>query len=146
MQLMQIDEMIKIVFDFWCLKMNHPKSVLDDDRRFIITRALTMYNKDLNFILRAIVGCSISKWHMGNNRSGVKINGLKHILKNAETIEYFEARAPRKIYIPPKIKNNICKEKIQYAKMPDEIRTKLFLNKRSNKNVGTKTILSDVLC
>jgi hypothetical protein len=37
----------------------------------------------------AIVGCSLSPWHSGQNPSNKKYNDLSLIFRNAEKVEYF---------------------------------------------------------
>ncbi len=69
--------------------MNSPKSVLDKKRKDLITKALKLYSPA--DICIAIRGCSKSPYHMGDNATNAKYNGLGLILRSAEYIDKFMA-------------------------------------------------------
>jgi hypothetical protein len=79
------------VFDHWRVKMSSPRSKMDSNRRTLITNALKLYPADV--LKLAIDGCAGSTFHMGKNDTGKKYNGLDLILRNAEKIDGFVARA-----------------------------------------------------
>lgn len=79
------------VFDHWRIKMSSPRSKLDDKRKRLITNALKNYQaQDLK---QAIDGCAASPFHMGQNDRKEKYNGLDLILRNADKIDGFMAKA-----------------------------------------------------
>lgn len=79
------------VFDHWRVKMSSPRSKMDSNRRTLITNALKLYPAEV--LKLAIDGCAGSSFHMGKNDTGKKYNGLDLILRNAEKIDGFVARA-----------------------------------------------------
>lgn len=79
------------VFDHWRVKMNSPRSKLDSKRRGLIERALKLY--PIEDLKRAIDGCAASPFHMGQNDRKEKYNGLDLILRSADKIDGFLARA-----------------------------------------------------
>lgn len=84
------------VFDYWRETMSSPKSVLDDKRRRKIKTALTHHPPD--DLCKAIFGCSLSPFHMGDNPQKTKYNGVDLIFRDAEKIEQFMGFADN----PPK--------------------------------------------
>lgn len=91
------------VFDYWRVVMLSPRAKLDDKRRRLIKAALKNYSAEE--LKRAIDGCKASPFHMGQNDRKVKYNGLDLILRCAEKIEGFIAKAdapPAPIPIAPK--------------------------------------------
>ncbi len=84
----QLDQ-IPEIFAYWQKVMNSPKSVLDANRRGLISRALEKYSP--TDICKAIRGCSRSPHNMGQNPQKTKYNGLDLILRNAEKIDRFIA-------------------------------------------------------
>lgn len=75
------------VFAHWQSVMNSPRSVLDANRKKLISSALKNYSID--DIFSAINGCAKSPHHMGENEQRTVYNGLNLILRNAEKIDQF---------------------------------------------------------
>ena len=74
---------VTAVFDHWCQTMQKTKrTVLDSNRRRLITKALKNYSVD--DVKAAITGCSLSPYHMGDNDSRKRYDGIELILRNAE--------------------------------------------------------------
>jgi hypothetical protein len=63
------------------------KPRLTDDRAKLITIAVSNYGAET--VTKAITGCSLSAWHMGQNPSGKKYTSLELILRDSEHIERF---------------------------------------------------------
>lgn len=79
------------VFDFWKTSLNHPRSVMDDKRKKLITTALKNYSvEDLKL---AITGCSKTPHNMGKNDNSQIYDGLHIILKDSDNIERFMGNA-----------------------------------------------------
>jgi len=76
------------VFDFWRYTMNHAQAKLDSKRRKAIATALKM-GYSVDEVKTAIVGCSLSQWHMGVNDRSTRYDGLHIILKDADQIDKF---------------------------------------------------------
>jgi hypothetical protein len=80
-------DVIVEIFGYWQKTMSSPKSVLDTNRKGLISTALKNYSPaDL---CKAIRGCSKSPHNMGQNKQKTKYNGLGLILRNAEKIDRF---------------------------------------------------------
>lgn len=82
-----ISQSVMDVFTYWQAKLNHPKAKLDGKRKRTIDKALKLYS--LDDLKCAINGCSKSKFHLGENDSGTKYDGLDQILRDSEHIEKF---------------------------------------------------------
>jgi hypothetical protein len=80
-------DVVAEVFAYWQKVMQSPKSQLDDKRRKAIKAALKLYEP--RQVCEAILGCSRSAWHMGENDRRAKFNGLDLILRDAEHIDKF---------------------------------------------------------
>jgi len=78
----------EIVFDFWKDTLNHPKSKLDDKRKAIIKKSLSI-GFTVDDLKQAIVGCSKTPHNMGGNDNGAIYDGLHIIMKDANQIERF---------------------------------------------------------
>lgn len=61
------------------------------DRRMTIGAAVVDYGVEL--CKQAILGCSLSNWHMGQNPGGKKYNSLELIFRNADNVERFAGMA-----------------------------------------------------
>jgi len=85
----KVPDVIQEVFAYWQKIMDSPKSILDENRRGLIKRALEKYSPA--DICKAIRGCSKSPHNMGQNDQKTKYNGLDLILRNAEKIDRFIA-------------------------------------------------------
>lgn len=79
---------VRAVFDHWREVMGKSdRTVLDDNRKRLITKALDSYS--LDDVMAAITGCSLSPYHMGENPGRKRYNELGLILRNADKIEQF---------------------------------------------------------
>lgn len=81
--------LIQEVFDYWKTVLNHPKARLDANRTKSIDKALTVMEFTVDEIKEAILGCSKSPYHMGDNETKTVYDQLGLILRNAENIERF---------------------------------------------------------
>ncbi len=79
------------VFGFYRNHMGHPRSVLTDERIKLINRRLKSYSEQ--DLCRAIEGCKLSAFHQGANDRNTAYDSIELILKDAEHIESFMARA-----------------------------------------------------
>lgn len=85
---------VTAVFDHWQTVMKKSKrTVLDANRKRLITKALKNYS--VFDVKAAITGCALSPYHMGENESRKRYDGLELILRNAEKIEQFAGFAER---------------------------------------------------
>ncbi|MFS2027089.1 hypothetical protein [Massilia sp. CT11-137] len=91
------------VFAYWQKTMNSPGSKLDDKRRKAIVNALKLYEP--RQVCEAILGCSRSIWHMGQNDRHRKFNGLDLILRDAEHIDMFIELASKRTTGPESIED-----------------------------------------
>jgi hypothetical protein len=80
-------DVIPTIFAYWQKVMNSPNSKLDSKRVDLIRKALKLYEP--RQLCEAILGCSRSPHHMGQNDRNTKYNGLGLILRNAEYIDKF---------------------------------------------------------
>lgn len=81
---------VQKVFDYWIERHTSGKGrkpVLSSERVKKIERAIKDHGVETT--LRAIDGCLLSDWHMGENPSGQKYNDISLILRNASNIEKF---------------------------------------------------------
>jgi hypothetical protein len=82
------DPRVQTIFDFWVTTMGkRSTTLLDHRRRARIEWALTHFTADE--VREAIVGCSLSPFHMGINARGRKYNDLDLILRNAPKVDAF---------------------------------------------------------
>ena len=81
-----IDES-RLIFDYWRVTMNSPRSAFDDNRKRLIKKSLKHYSPQE--LCKAILGCSKSPFHMGQNDRKTKYNGLDLIFRNADKIDKF---------------------------------------------------------
>ena len=85
-------EQVVTVFNFWRETLNHPRSSLDAKRRALIAdRMKDGYS--VEDLCLAIKGCSLSAFHMGQNDTGSKHDGLDLILRDASKVDQFIAKA-----------------------------------------------------
>jgi hypothetical protein len=80
---------IKIIFKYWQEILYHPNAILDNKRKRIIEKALKLYGGNIEPLKHSILGCSRSKWHIGNNPDGKKYDDIELILRDASHIEKF---------------------------------------------------------
>ena len=79
---------IQTLFDFWKDTFNRRAStVLDDKRKDKLSVAIRNYGMET--CKHAILGCSMSDFHMGNNNRNKVNNDLTLIFRNAEKVEAF---------------------------------------------------------
>jgi len=81
--LMQIWE--HYVETFWTGRGRKPR--LTDERAKLITAAVNQF--DVETVKRAITGCSLSPWHMGQNPAGMHYTSIELILRDAPHVEMF---------------------------------------------------------
>lgn len=67
------------------------RPVLSEKRSKLIARALKDYSAAM--LKQAIVGCSLSDWHMGANPRNTRYTSLELILRDSEHIERFASIA-----------------------------------------------------
>lgn len=94
-------DVVNEVFAYWQKVMDSPRSQLDDKRRKAIKGALKLYEP--RQVCEAILGCSRSAWHMGENDRRQKFNGLDLILRDAEHIDKFLEMASKRTTGPENI-------------------------------------------
>lgn len=83
------EEVLKVFGEWvrWCKSGRGPKPVLNEERIVIIGAAIADYG--LQTCIDAVIGCSYSDWHMGQNPQGKKYNDIELIFRNAQNIEKF---------------------------------------------------------
>ena len=83
-------EDIETIFNFWKDTFNkNNKSKLDDTRKKKIAAAIKAHGIDT--CKEAILGCSLSPWHTGQNPGNKQYTDLELIFRNATKIEQFVA-------------------------------------------------------
>jgi hypothetical protein len=87
-------DVVAEVFAYWQKVMDSPRSQLDEKRRKAIKGALKLYEP--RQVCEAILGCSRSAWHMGENDRRQKFNGLDLILRDADHIDRFTELASKR--------------------------------------------------
>lgn len=75
------------VFRFWQITLNHPKSAYESKRKALIKKSLKNYPKE--DLMKAIHGCSVTPFNMGENDSGAVFDKLSLIFKDADQIDRF---------------------------------------------------------
>lgn len=79
------------VFDYWIEVMRSgrrgPKPILSPKRERKIRQALKWYG--LEACRQAILGCSMSEFHMGKNADGRRYDDIELILRDPEHVERF---------------------------------------------------------
>lgn len=76
------------VFDFWKFKLNHPQSKLDDKRKKAIGKALKI-GYTVEELKNAVLGCSMSDYHMGINDKRTRYDSIDLIFRSADHIDKF---------------------------------------------------------
>lgn len=116
-------ELSESVFDFWKQTLGHPRAILDTKRRKLIeSRLKDGYTDD--DLKAAILGCSLSPFHMGQNDKGTKYDGLDLILRDAQKVDQFIGFSES----PPVIQQNQPAYKTASDKRKD------FLNALTGRN------------
>lgn len=93
------------VFEFWKTAMSHPRAKVDDKRKKLIRKALKLY--ELSDLKDAIIGCTLSPYHMGHNDVKTRYDSLELILRDASHIDRFISYKLN----PPKWPNDLFKAK-----------------------------------
>lgn len=73
------------VATFWSGKGRRPQ--LTDERTKLITAAINQFG--IEMVKKAITGCSLSPWHMGQNPTGTLYTSIELILRGAPQVERF---------------------------------------------------------
>jgi hypothetical protein len=82
---------IEVVVDFYKTHLNHPRTVLTDERRKLVARRLREYSPD--DLCAAIRGCKMSAFHQGENDRATIYDSMELIFKDAQHVESFIQRA-----------------------------------------------------
>lgn len=91
-----VEDLSQEVFDFWKSTMDKKKTtILDTKRRRRIGWAIKNYG--LEPARNAILGCSYSTWHMGQNPGNKTYNDISLIFRDAEHIEMFLDRYDKNV-------------------------------------------------
>ncbi len=79
---------IQEIFDFWRIQFKKSAGAKLDIKR---SRAIgaAIYDYGLDGCRNAIVGCSLSDFHMGRNKTKTKYNDIELILRDSQHIEQF---------------------------------------------------------
>ncbi len=80
-------ERIQKIFDYWCLKLNHPRAKLDDKRKAKIKAALKL-GYTVEQLMLAIDGCSKTPHNMGATNGRI-YDRIGLIFESADNIERF---------------------------------------------------------
>ncbi len=84
----KISQKILEVFAYWQSVLNHPRAKFDKKRKKMITDALKMF--EVAELKKAIDGCRLSKFHMGENDRCTKYTSISIIFgRGAEQTEKF---------------------------------------------------------
>ena len=81
---------VRLVFDYWREKLDKKKAKLDSTRRGKIQSRLAD-GFSVEELKKAIDGCSLSGWHMGDNPSRKKYDDITLICRDASHVESFVA-------------------------------------------------------
>lgn len=82
-----MDELTSM-FDFWKETFSkRSTTVLDDARRKKLAAAIKAYGNDT--CRKAILGCSMSPWHTGQNPGNKQYTDITLIFRNADKVEMF---------------------------------------------------------
>jgi uncharacterized protein YdaU (DUF1376 family) len=81
---------VGVVFAHWQEVMGSPRSKLDSKRERVI-KAAVKAGYSVDDMCKAIDGCGLSPFHMGQNDQQTKYNGLDVILRSADQIDKFIA-------------------------------------------------------
>jgi hypothetical protein len=83
-----VPDPVMSVFEHWRRVMDHPKAVLDKQRRRYIRLALDG-GYTVEDLCLAITGCSLTPYNCGQNDRGERYDGLHLILRSADQIDRF---------------------------------------------------------
>lgn len=85
-----VEDDILEVFNFWieqCKGNARRKPILDSTRRLVIGAAIHDYGIDA--CKEAILGCTMSDFHMGRNKNGKRYDDIELILRDSKHVEQF---------------------------------------------------------
>jgi hypothetical protein len=85
----ELNSKINHIFEFWKTTLNHPNAKMDKKRNSRIQSALEIYSVEQ--IEKAIIGCSKSPFHMGDNEKGTIHDDIELICRDSTHIERFIA-------------------------------------------------------
>lgn len=94
------DENVVQIFHHWKSILQHPNAVLDEKRKALIRKALSM-GYSVSQLCEAITGCSCTPHNLGDNERGQRYDGLHVILRDADQIDRFIRNA----HNPPRAPN-----------------------------------------
>ena len=80
---------IKEIFEFWKKTFNKKRAILDEKRSKNIGAAIHDYGMET--CKEAIIGCSLSDFHMGRNKDKRVYNDIELIFRDATKVERFLA-------------------------------------------------------
>ena len=89
-----VPDPVVLVFEHWQRVMDHPRAVLDKQRRRFIREALGK-GYSPNDLCQAITGCSLTPHNRGHNDRGERYDGLHLILRSADQIDRFIRNAEK---------------------------------------------------
>lgn len=92
-----VPDPVVLIFEHWQRVMDHPKAVLDKQRRRCIQSALNQ-GYSVADVCQAVTGCSLTPHNRGHNDRGERYDGLQLILRSADQIDRFMRNAQH----PPK--------------------------------------------
>lgn len=81
-----VPDSVTVIFEHWQRVMDHPKAVLDKQRRRVIQQALTK-GYSVGDVCKAISGCAQTPHNRGQNDRGERYDGLHLILRSADQID-----------------------------------------------------------
>jgi hypothetical protein len=92
------------IFTYWQTVMGMPRAKFLPERKFKIEARLREGFTPED-IMRAIDGCAVSPWHMGENPNSKKYNDITLICRNGTKLEFFMSRDK-----PPTAAEVMCKK------------------------------------
>lgn len=113
------------VFQFWKALMGHQRSQMGQKRATAIRRALAM-GYTVDDLRLAIVGCRVSGFHQGENKSGETYDDIELICRDETKIDKFLKLGEQKVR-DMLAKEQRAKEDAEHqpVPMPPEVRAKL---------------------
>lgn len=79
---------VQSVFEFWRVRMGHPRARLDQKRRQKIRQRL-LDGYSAQDLIDAIEGCALSPFHMGTNDRHTVFNDIELICRDAKHVDQF---------------------------------------------------------
>lgn len=81
---------VNMVFEYWKVRLGHPRARLDDKRRRKIRQRLLDGYEEQDLI-DAIDGCALSRFHMGENDRSTVYDDIELICRDAKHVDMFLA-------------------------------------------------------